>query len=187
MEYGLPIDPENIIVVISDPRTHKKGIVNEGTPEEYSYDLIKALDFKCEEGTPIKAALEGKVVRIVNGMTANWNQWREPTRREIEELEQGPYDPDGNFAAIEHSDGTFTTYSHLMNGSLRVQKGDYVKKGQIIAESGNTGHSIKPHLHYVRLKFLHPYPVRDFISLDTPWSPEAAKVIKEKWRESNAA
>jgi murein DD-endopeptidase MepM/ murein hydrolase activator NlpD len=37
---------------------------------------------------------------------------------------------------------------HLKKGSLQVRKGDRVIEGQKIAESGNTGASTGPHLHF---------------------------------------
>ena len=38
-------------------------------------------------------------------------------------------------------------YQHLKKGSIRVQKGDKVKAGKWIAQSGNSGNSTGPHLH----------------------------------------
>lgn len=51
----------------------------------------------------------------------------------------------GNQVLVRHSDGLVSGYAHL-NKAL-VKKGDKVKKGQVIALSGNTGKSTGPHVH----------------------------------------
>lgn len=52
----------------------------------------------------------------------------------------------GNYILIDHGDGIETKYGHLKK--ILVKKDDAVKKGQIIAKSGNTGKSTGPHLHF---------------------------------------
>ena len=52
----------------------------------------------------------------------------------------------GKIIRIQHSFGFRTYYAHL--NKLLVTPGTYVVKGQQIAESGNTGRSTGPHLHY---------------------------------------
>jgi murein DD-endopeptidase MepM/ murein hydrolase activator NlpD len=48
---------------------------------------------------------------------------------------------------VSVSNGNITTlYGH--NSALRVTVGDWVEKGQVLAESGNTGRSTGPHVHY---------------------------------------
>jgi murein DD-endopeptidase MepM/ murein hydrolase activator NlpD len=174
--YHLPLDIKNIEAVASDPRTHNKSVSKEG----YSYDLTNAIDFLCKEGSPIKAALEGKVVFIQDGITNSWHEWRVPPEDVLKESEQ-----DGNFVLIEHGNREFSSYSHLMNKGIKVKVGDYVKTGQIIGESGDTGWSIKPHLHYVTRRFLYPMPRKDFESLETTWIPKDAEWIKKKLEEKN--
>ena len=49
---------------------------------------------------------------------------------------------------ILHDDGTFALYAHLNWNSIRVNPGDRVQAGQYIADSGNTGFSSGPHLHF---------------------------------------
>ena len=47
---------------------------------------------------------------------------------------------------MDHGNGFVTLYAHCDN--LHVQPGQFVRKGQVIAVSGNTGHSTGPHLHF---------------------------------------
>ena len=56
----------------------------------------------------------------------------------------------GTYVAIRHADYTVTRYQHLMYGSLMVQPGDKVKRGQPIARYGRpgTGNVTGPHLHW---------------------------------------
>lgn len=53
----------------------------------------------------------------------------------------------GNFLSLELASGEFVVYAHLIPGSLVVQPGDRVQKGQILAKLGNSGNSDAPHLH----------------------------------------
>ena len=73
----------------------------------------------------------------------------------------------GNRIIVDHLNGYKTMYAHL-NGRYDVSVGDKVKKGQIIAHSGNSGLSTGPHLHYEIEKdgkILNPrlFFVNDFI------------------------
>jgi len=52
----------------------------------------------------------------------------------------------GKTIVIDHGLGIFSLYLHL--DEIKVFEGKEVKKGKIIALSGNTGYSIEPHLHF---------------------------------------
>ncbi len=54
----------------------------------------------------------------------------------------------GNYIVIDHENGEFSNYCHLSEGTLRVKVGGRVRKGDVIAKVGNTGHSSDPHLHF---------------------------------------
>jgi len=53
-----------------------------------------------------------------------------------------------NVVRIMHDDGSHAVYAHLNLNSVRVRPGDRVERGQYIADSGNTGYSSGPHLHF---------------------------------------
>ena len=52
----------------------------------------------------------------------------------------------GKWVLIEHTNGLSTLYAHL--SLIRVQKGDIIKRGDLIAYSGSTGYATGPHLHF---------------------------------------
>jgi len=60
---------------------------------------------------------------------------------------RGPQATGGNQVVIEHADQEFSSYAHLKAGSIRVKKGDRVRRGQPIAQVGLSGDGYQPHLH----------------------------------------
>ncbi len=85
-------------------------------------------DFGASTGTPVYAVADGIVKGVGNTDDTCWRT------------------SFGKWVFIEHDDiGLSTTYGHL--SKWKVEEGQRVKKGDIIAYSGNTGHSTGPHLH----------------------------------------
>ena len=54
----------------------------------------------------------------------------------------------GNYVIIDIGNKKYACYAHMVNGSVRVKKGDVVKEGQVIGLMGNSGNSDLPHLHF---------------------------------------
>lgn len=94
----------------------------------------------------------------------------------------------GFLVILTHNYGFSTRYGHLFNKSV-VNAGQFVKKGQLIGYSGNTGYSTGPHLHY-EVRFLerplNPYNfmnwnINNFSSIFTlermvPWRSIATEL-----------
>lgn len=96
-----------------------------------------AVDIAMPIGTPIHAARAGVVVMSKDdyhlGGTSNKKFFLDKS----------------NFVIIVHEDGSYASYGHLLMGSVKVKKGERVEVGQVIAQSGTSGYSSGPHLHFV--------------------------------------
>ena len=65
-----------------------------------------------------------------------------------EMLAQGPSAVAGNYVVLHHPDGEFGFYGHLRQGSLEVEVGDRVERGQLLGQVGMSGNTTEPHLHF---------------------------------------
>ena len=101
-------------------------------------DSQYALDIALPDGTPIYAAREGTVINVRH------DSFRGGADAAM--VDQA------NMVEILHDDGTIGLYAHLHWESLRVRPGQSVLRGQYIANSGNTGLSTGPHLHFAVLR-----------------------------------
>lgn len=113
-------------------------------------------DYYCY-GKPVTAPLDGWIEEIHNG---------------VEDNEVGKINVTknwGNSVVIKHFEGFYSKMSHLRFDSIKVTKGQFVKKGEVLASCGNSGRSPYPHLHfqlqttpYVGSKTLF-YPISSYI------------------------
>ncbi|CAH2030399.1 M23 family metallopeptidase [Trichlorobacter ammonificans] len=92
----------------------------------------RGTDIAVPVGTPVKAVRPGRVA------LAGWH---------------GAY---GVAVILEHADGSRTLYGH--NALARVQPGETVEAGAVIALSGNSGRSTGPHVHFEELSPVEPLP-----------------------------
>ncbi len=98
-------------------------------------DSTHAVDISMPIGTDIFAARGGIVFDV-----ASTNFKSGPDASDYADL--------ANLVRILHDDGTFAVYAHLNWNTIRVRPGDRVEEGQYIADSGNSGWSSGPHLHF---------------------------------------
>jgi hypothetical protein len=98
-------------------------------------DSMYAVDFAMPVGTDVVAARDGVVFDV-----SSTNFKGGPDADQYADL--------ANLVRILHDDGTYAVYAHLNWNTIRVRPGDRVQAGQYIADSGNTGFSSGPHLHF---------------------------------------
>lgn len=113
----------------------KSFLMYQGYNGTFSHQNENSLDFTMPEGTEITVTREGKVIDVVQS-----NNTGCPSIS-CAHL--------ANYVSIMHSDGTIAQYFHLKQNGVKVKAGDLVKKGDLIALSGNTGWTNGPHLHFV--------------------------------------
>lgn len=92
-------------------------------------------DYFCFD-RPVVAPAEGRVVKVLDGIKDNpikgvdlRNNW-------------------GNTVVIQHAEGLYSKLSHLRMGSIRVEEGDRVEFGEVLASCGSSGRSPEPHVHF---------------------------------------
>lgn len=75
----------------------------------------------------------------------------------------------GNYVKIEHSDGTYTLYAHMLANTITVKAGDKVAQGQVIGKMGSSGSSTGDHVHFeVRLSSDTKVDPEDYVSIEDP-------------------
>ncbi len=106
--------------------------------------MHQGVDYTIPEGSSVFATADG-IVRNVSSRSST----------------------SGITIVIDHGNGYETSYSHL--SKINVSRGQRVRRGDIIARSGNSGLSLAPHLHYeVRYNGMRIDPIHYFFMELTP-------------------
>ena len=96
------------------------------------------INLAVPEGTPVKAAEDGVVAYAGNELKGY-----------------------GNLVLVRHPNGYVTAYAHAKE--MLVKRGDQVKRGQVIAKSGQTGNVNAPQLHFEIRKGASPLDPMRFL------------------------
>lgn len=99
----------------------------------------EGINIAVPEGTPVKAA-EGGVVAYAGSELKGY----------------------GNLVLIRHPNGYVSAYAH--NGELNVKRGEQVKRGQVVAKSGQSGNVNSPQLHFELRKGSTPVDPMPYLS-----------------------
>ncbi|MBI5428671.1 MAG: M23 family metallopeptidase [Nitrospinae bacterium] len=110
------------------------------SPFTGSREKHEGWDIAARAGAPIRSAADGVIV--VAGRDSGY----------------------GNLLEVDHGYGLVTRYGH--NSRLLVKVGDRIKRGQVVAQVGNTGRSTGPHLHYEVILNGVPVDPQNFILED---------------------
>jgi len=97
------------------------------------------INLAVPEGTPIKAAEDGVVAYSGNELKGY-----------------------GNLVLVRHSNGYVTAYAHA--SELLVKRGDTIRRGQVIAKSGQSGEVGSPQLHFEIRKGSQPVDPLQFLN-----------------------
>ena len=100
----------------------------------------KDLDNYTIYGKKAIAAADAKVVKVVDGLPEQVPGVF-PENISLEEA-------DGNSVILDLGGSNYALYAHFQPGSIRVEEGERVKRGDVLGLVGNSGNSLAPHLHF---------------------------------------
>lgn len=152
VKYSLPF--EGKWYVANGGITQETSHSWEVPTQRYAYDFIKldidgnsfcgneteAEAFYCY-GQNILAPADGTVVEVLTGKP---NSKITPSRAAT----CAANDIRGNYLLICHADNEYSLLAHLKPDSILVSEGQFVRRGEKIAQCGNSGNTSEPHLHF---------------------------------------
>ncbi len=106
----------------------------------YQGDNLSPQSYYCY-GKDIIAPCEGMIVDLKDGYEDSLIDGKGGADCRAKDIR-------GNYILIKHSHNEYSLIAHIMRNSLLVKIGDKVKQGQVIAQSGNTGNTSEPHIHF---------------------------------------
>ncbi len=92
-------------------------------------------DYYCYR-LPVTAAAEGTVALVVDGIEDN---------RPGEANQEQNW---GNVVVVAHGPRLYSLYAHMARGSIKVRRGETVRRGATLGLCGSSGRSFVPHLHF---------------------------------------
>lgn len=110
-------------------------MISDRNQQTFKNDGFRREDYYCYN-KPVYAPANGYVEMIVDNVDEN----------EIGQI--NTIQNWGNSIVIRHINGIYSQISHLRRGTFNVSKGEYVQRGDLLANCGNSGRSPVPHLHF---------------------------------------
>lgn len=162
VQFALPLEEPDrfryVIGVDHDPVEHKDSPIPGAFCEDYlgrpfpaCYDQHDGSDFILDGGFDAMDAgstrvLAGAAGRVVSVEQSQYDRCRADV--EAGGVTCDGYPVIGNHVILEHEDGVYSKYWHLMTDSVLVEEGEVVRCGQPLALVGSSGNSSLPHLHF---------------------------------------
>ena len=115
--------------------------------QQYAYDILKVENGASYDADPllnesyfafgedIIAPCDARVVKVIDGVPDNI-----PGETNEQQLT-------GNTIVLRTDRDEYVLLAHLMKGSIFVEEGQDIRKGEILAKCGNSGNSTEAHLH----------------------------------------
>lgn len=149
--YTLPFNGEWTVANggINKEDSHSWAVCN----QRYAYDFYIVKDGKTYSGVrenlsnyycygkEIIAPLDGEVVEIKN-------KYEDTQIDHDGQPNCAASDVRGNFIKIRHSNNEYSLIGHILKDSFNVRVGDKVKRGDYLANCGNSGNTSEPHIHF---------------------------------------
>ncbi|MBN2891458.1 MAG: urea transporter [Bacteroidales bacterium] len=110
-------------------------VITDKDKNEFKNEGNQVEDYFCHNKAVVAPA-DGTIVEIIDGIEDN-------IIGEMNLVQNW-----GNTVVVMHGYGLYSQMSHLKAGTIKVFKGMSIKKGQHIANAGNSGRSPYPHLHF---------------------------------------
>ncbi len=115
-------------------------------------------------GQPVLAVADATVVTVVNDLP------EAQPRVILKGLSVA--DLGGNRVVLRIREGVYAFYAHLKTGSISVKPGDTVRRGQVIANAGNSGNTTESHLHFHLMDGPEP-----LTGTNLPWEIDAFRYL----------
>jgi len=129
-------DPLDTMKKTSGPGRRKVG---KGKVQSHN-----GIDFGIPEGSPVYSPITGRVIKVVDNVDRAYR----PNKVRIEDIPKG--ERSGNYVVIRSlvsagDERPQISLAHL--DSVSVKSGQFVRAGEEVGKSGDTGRSTAPHLH----------------------------------------
>ncbi|PPR77102.1 MAG: Murein hydrolase activator NlpD [Alphaproteobacteria bacterium MarineAlpha2_Bin1] len=167
IKFNINVNDLMIINNLKNPNKiyiHQKLILSETNIKDENLEIFKTDKYNSKNNNfiwPVKGKLLNKFGKDKNGYINDGINISTKKGETIIAVERGKVifvgrniRGFGNLLMIRHTDGWISAYAH--NSKITVKKGDFVSKGDIVANSGSSGIAKEPQLHFELRKGIKP-------------------------------